>query len=534
MSGRLDGRGARRRLAIAASVGDHRHTPCSEAAVGRDLFRWARCSRPGSFVGLALLLFAPGALAQSVAPAPLRLSLDEAIERAERASDEVSLATYGVQAARGAQLQARSGFFPRLAVSASYQRTLASEFDAAFSAPEGSEAAGINLGELPFGRANMYGVTASVSQNLFSGGATLAATRQAGSLRRQSQLELVSAHAQTVLAGVEAYYDALLADRFVGIAGQALEQAQQTLERVKLSRLEGQQSEFDLLRARVAFDNEQPNLAARRMERDLAYLRLRQRLGLPLSTPLELTSALDDASRPLPTVQRRERAPVQVAREAVEASRAGVQGAHAGHYPSLDLSMSYGKVNYPDQLLPSSDWRTNWTITALASWPLFEGFRTRGQELAAQAELGQARVRLAQIEKQAAYESEQVVLQLRAAEAVLQASAATTEQARKAYAIAEMRFGEGISTQLELSDARLALAQSETNRARAVRDVRVARVRLALLPELPLSGAAPAPGAPLTPQQVAPSTANASGRAAGSPLPLEPSLPAMPASARGF
>jgi outer membrane protein len=265
-------------------------------------------------------------------------------------------------------------------------------------------------------------------------------------------------------------------------------------------------------------------------------VRLRQRLGLPPSTPLQLTSALDDASRAHPAVQPRERVPVQRAREAVEASRAGVQGARAGHYPSLDLSMSYGKVSYPDQPLSSSDWRTNWTITALASWPLFEGFRTRGEELAAQAELGQTRVRLAQIEKQAAYESEQVVLQLRAAEAVLAASAATSEQARQAYAIAELRFQEGISTQLELSDARLALAQSETNRARAVRDVRVARVRLALLPELPLSAAA-ALGATLSSEQAAPRTANTFSRDAGAPVSLEPSLTAMPAAAasvRGF
>ena len=61
------------------------------------------------------------------------------------------------------------------------------------------------------------------------------------------------------------------------------------------------------------------------------------------------------------------------------------------------------------------------------------------------------------------------------------------QQAQRAYEIAELRYREGLSTQLELSDARLLLQQAQANRAQAARDVQVARVRLALLPDLPLT-----------------------------------------------
>jgi outer membrane protein TolC len=61
------------------------------------------------------------------------------------------------------------------------------------------------------------------------------------------------------------------------------------------------------------------------------------------------------------------------------------------------------------------------------------------------------------------------------------------EQARRAYEIAQLRYREGISSQLELTDSRLLLEQAEVNRARALRNVQVARARLALLDELPLS-----------------------------------------------
>jgi outer membrane protein TolC len=91
-------------------------------------------------------------------------------------------------------------------------------------------------------------------------------------------------------------------------------------------------------------------------------------------------------------------------------------------------------------------------------------------------------------------------LQLAAALAGWEASAGTEEQADRAYQIAEVRYREGISTQTELNDLRIQLAQAQANRAQAARDLQVARMRLALLPSLPLgatTGAAePAIGAP--------------------------------------
>ena len=62
----------------------------------------------------------------------------------------------------------------------------------------------------------------------------------------------------------------------------------------------------------------------------------------------------------------------------------------------------------------------------------------------------------------------------------------TVQQAQRAYQIADVRFTNGVSTQLELSDARLPLQQAEANRALAARDLQVARARVALLPNLPV------------------------------------------------
>jgi hypothetical protein len=75
---------------------------------------------------------------------------------------------------------------------------------------------------------------------------------------------------------------------------------------------------------------------------------------------------------------------------------------------------------------------------------------------------------------------------LRAAVASWEASAGTVQQAQRAYEIADLRYREGVSTQLELSDARLLLVQAQASRAQTGRDLQVARARVALLPDLPL------------------------------------------------
>ena len=75
------------------------------------------------------------------------------------------------------------------------------------------------------------------------------------------------------------------------------------------------------------------------------------------------------------------------------------------------------------------------------------------------------------------------------ARAAWESTAGIVQQAERAYEIAELRYREGLSTQLELSDARLLLQQAQNQRAVAARTVQLARVRLALLPDLPLSAA---------------------------------------------
>jgi outer membrane protein TolC len=165
--------------------------------------------------------------------------------------------------------------------------------------------------------------------------------------------------------------------------------------------------------------------------------------------------------------------------------------------------MQYGRVAYPQTGLPVwNDFSTNWTVGVALQVPLFTGGRITGDVRVAQADLEEARYRLTQARELAQLDSYAAMARLEAAEASFAASAGTAQQAARAYQIAEIRYREGISTQVELSDSRILLEQASANRALAARDLAVARARVALLRDLPFGAiGTPSSGAPAVPQQ---------------------------------
>jgi outer membrane protein TolC len=221
-----------------------------------------------------------------------------------------------------------------------------------------------------------------------------------------------------------------------------------------------------------------------------------------LTQPVALTTAIDDAATlpsgiqltglsvsdaSAPDTVSTHRASVRQASEAVRVQQSQLKIARAERIPSLTLSSQYGGVAYPQSGLPSAnDFRANWTVTLATQFPIFTGGRIKGDELVAQANLAESRARLQQVTEFASLDAQVAINALNQAAAAWEASRGTAEQASRAYTIAEVRYKEGISTQLELNDSRLLVEQATANTALAARNLQVARIKLALLPNLPL------------------------------------------------
>jgi outer membrane protein TolC len=211
------------------------------------------------------------------------------------------------------------------------------------------------------------------------------------------------------------------------------------------------------------------------------------------------------------------RAPVRQLGEALRAQQEELRIARSSWIPSVSLSTQYGRVAFPSAGLPDlNNFLTNWTVSLTASVPLYTGGRTRGTTMVAEAAVREAEARYEQVREAASLDAQQALALLAQAEAALAASQGTSEQAAKAYSIAEVRYREGLSTQVELNDSRLLLQQASANAALSVRNLQVARMRVALLRDLPLGvGTITIPvsigggSAPAAPQRAAPQGSSA-------------------------
>ena len=470
---------------------------------------------------------------QATAAASIHLSLDDALRIAQEQSQTVEIARAGVVRATGQRMQAHSQYMPQLNGTAGYTKTLKSQFSSfssstpavdttapktqslctppissnatpeqraaalaqAATCPSASSGFGFDLSKTSFGATNQWALALSFSQNLFSGGRIRAQNDVADAQLRSANIEVSAQRAQVSLDVTSAYYDAVLADQLVAIADSSVTQTEVVLSQTKLARQVGNASEYELLRAQVTHDNQLPVAIQARSNRQVAYLRLKQLLNMPLDNTLTLTTGIEGANGPtLPAIASTsmdtaltDRSVVREIDEAVRASEAQVRIARSERIPSLALVSNYQRLYFPAELFPTlSNGVNNWTVGLSTSFPIFDGGRIRGDITIAQAGLQQTRAQREQTRQFAALDTRVALNSLQEAQSTWDASRGTADQAQRAYAIDQVRYREGISTQTDLTQSRLLLEQALANRAQAARNLAVARVRLALIRDLPL------------------------------------------------
>lgn len=473
-----------------------------------------------------------GAQQRALAPAARPLSLEDALELAIPASDGVGLARADLIRAEGEVKRVRADLLPQLTGTATYTRTLKSQFNLGSGKVDTTATSFCNrfagnpalpldqrvdaieqslqclsaldlsglFSNLPFGRKNQYNFGLAFSQTLFNSSILKGRPRAAVAGRKVARLGVSTAEAQARLDVTSTYFDAVLSDRLVAIAELSLAQAETTLAQTRLGKQVGTQSEFELLRAQVTRDNQRAAVLKRRSDRRLAYLQLQQLLQLPLSQPVTLTTTLDE--EPAGGIESADslvvsegdtavanRAAVNQLEEAADIQQILTSVTRWDRLPTVTLTSKYSRIGYPGDGLPwNAKFVPDWTIGVNVSVPLWTSGRLSGNTLVAEASLQQARIRVSQARDGASLDANSTVERLQTALATWAATQGTVAQAERAYEIATLRFKEGISTQTELNDSRLQLEQAQANRAVAARDVQVSRARLRLLRDLPLGG----------------------------------------------
>ncbi len=487
---------------------------------------------------LATVLPAYRADAQSASGAPRTLSLDDAFRLAEPNSDDVRIAQNALTRSKGQYYQARASVMPQLNATANWQNQIQNQFSSVtrrFAPPPNPNAppdtSPPNPLALLFGAQNTFTFGLQASQPIYLDGRFKIATRVAKANEDVSKLGLRTARAKLRYDIASAYFDAQIAEKLVQIAETTLVQVQRTFRQTSLQRQVGTVAEYDLLRSRVAVDAQRPMLIQAQQYRDITTLTLKQLLNLPLSEPLVLTTMIQDGdmdralaasqlgneARPTAgtglsatgatsalALSARDTAPesrtaVQQAVAALEVQKGALRNAELARVPVLNLASNYTRTAFQpnSNFLPASiiDFFPAWTVSLGFSLPIVTSGRIKGEQMIARAGVADAEVRVSQGKRAASLDVQLALRSLEQAEANWLASIGTEDQADRALRISEVRYTNGISTQLELTDIRNLLFQSQANRLTAARDLQLARLRLTLLRDMPLGSGGGTAGA---------------------------------------
>lgn len=440
----------------------------------------------------------------------ITVSIDEAVARALGRSQEARLARLQVDLAGAEVKKARAAALPSIDATLDYTRTYASPFNSGggFVLPDSlkftpdslgsieqrlryleknTPNAGLGglsslFGNLPLGQVNGYVARLSGSQTLYSGGKVGAAVRIAKDYQDGVKLDAREQLADIELGVRTAYYKAVLAVELEKIARVAMEQASAFYAQTKLRKDAGTASELEVLRADVEVENLRPQLVQATNATALAQLDLKRLLDLPTTAALKLATTLEVPTDTAQSVQLDvdQRASVASAAKQVAIKEAQIKVAKADYQPQVTLRLNYGSQAFPTKTfdLGTNQWRPDISATVGVSLPIFNGFRTQANVQQARIELTQQQLQLEQLRESVSLQFQQTRGERTRALSSLYSQQRTVDQAQRVYDLTVLRFEQGLSTQLEVTDARLALLRAKTNVAQAITDFRIADAQL--------------------------------------------------------
>lgn len=445
---------------------------------------------------VALLLFASfGTAAAEVAPVDaavdaaadaaqagvpeveVELSLDEAIRRAVESNQEVLLAQADQRYAESLLSEVRSVLRPSVDLDLDYTRNI--EQPVFFLQQDGE------VREIQVGSKNEYDLSLTLTQPLFD--ARVLPALRATQLNRDAALAGVAdRRAAIALATRIAWYDVLLAGEQVEVQRQALQQASDRQRQVEELYGAGTAAEFDVLTASVEVDNLRPALIQAENGLRIGRERLKRVVGLPPTAAVRLDGDFA-ALAPAPSLAEAletafaTRSDLRALELAAEAQTQRIERERRSNLPHVDLVAELRRQASTEQTLPE-DLVQSSNAQVQVSVPLFQGGARKARVEQQKAHLDSNRLRVTQLSEDIRLEVQQALLNLRAAGEAIEASQSNVARAERALEIGQVRFKNGLSTQLELSDAELSLTQARSNyaAARYAYSIAWARLRAAL------------------------------------------------------
>lgn len=445
------------------------------------------------------------------------MSLAEAVDYAVRNNPRVSEAAARIRQAQALVTQRRAVRYPQAGINGGVFR-------------QGPVIPGFSAGADPITPPWRWNIGGALSQVLFDWSRRSAAQRAAERVldAEGSRTEETRNDVRFVVSS--SFYNILRARQLLSVAEERRASTAEQL-RVTRARFESDVSpRFDVIRSEAELANAEQEVIAAQNDIALAESSFNIALGRDVVTPVNVDYATQPPRPPIPFEAARQaalehRPQLAALRSDIQAGREIVRSRRAENKPEVSLSAGYNRLSATGFQLGYS-----YSAGLVMTFPFFDSGLTRGRVREARGAVDVSRSQLEQARQQVDLDVRQA--QLDQAEAVKRIGTAGIElrSAREALRVAQVRYRSGVGTNVEVTDAQVAVARAGQNVANAEFDYQTALARLESATGVAIDTLMPpGPSAPATPANPV-EPANPAGAAAPAPSspPATPENPGAP------
>lgn len=403
------------------------------------------------------------------------LTLRDAIRTAIINNRSIQIQEEEVEYAKGGVLYSRSQFLPQ--IDAVYTYTFNSAVFYSDSFPNHRIDTRVFSG---FKNDNAGGFQAQ--EVIYNGGANVAALKQSNVSLRIARETLRAAKLEVEFETKRLFYGLLLAYETRRIAQNLVDQAQAHYEETKAMYGQGTASKFDVLQSKVNVSTLIPQLVSADNSVEVIKAELKKLLVVDLYDPVAIDGLL--AYKEIPVKEEeflseayKGRPEMIIKLLGVDLNKWAVEFARAGWLPQVSATATYmyRTDNLNNFMTPQHNL---WTVGMTASMPLFDGFATKAKVDEARARYNQARLQRSDYADQLAVDVRTACLDMKKSKALIDAQTDSVGEAKEALRLSEVRFRNGVGTNLDVFDSEVSLAQVEQSLAQGTYDYIMAKAQI--------------------------------------------------------
>ncbi|MDR2892211.1 MAG: TolC family protein [Deltaproteobacteria bacterium] len=394
----------------------------------------------------------PSGTLKPSAPAQSQYTLDAAVRRALDENFSVRASEANLQAAENWRKSARGSFGPALGTSYGYSHMP-------------------NDGAAQMDDEDLYTWRVSLTQDLFSGFATLAAYQRAALQRDSAEASLAKARLDLILTVQQNFFMYLKAGEDVRSATDSYNRLAEQLKITKSFYDVGLRPRLDVLQAEVNVSEAEDTLLRARNMVETQRARLNTLLNIPLEAQPEYVGDLSfipfmsTLEQCLEQAYQR-RPDIIIARKAVSIAEQDKTTAASDFYPTIQGDVTWS-TRGNDWTADGSDSRptnySEWSVGVTGSMTVFEWGRTYYEVQQTSHLIGKVRAEEADLRQEVTYQVQARLLELDNAAKRIVVARKGLEQAGEAYRVALARYKSQVGTSIDVLDAQARLTAAEVS-----------------------------------------------------------------------